>query len=45
MKALLLCLALSFLLSVGCIGCANGRPPIETLDQWEAEYNRIRTGS
>lgn len=27
---------LSLLLSVGCIGCANGRPPAWTLEQWDA---------
>jgi hypothetical protein len=34
------CLLSSFL-SVGLLGCANGRPPVKTLDQWEAERSRV----
>jgi hypothetical protein len=42
-KALLLCLTLSFLLSVCCVGCGTGRPPVKTLDQWQAEEERVRS--
>jgi hypothetical protein len=31
---------LSFLLSVGCIGCGIGKPPVWTLEQWRANRNR-----
>jgi hypothetical protein len=43
MKVLLLCLTLSCLLSVGCVGCGIGQPPLKTLDQWEAEINSVRS--
>jgi hypothetical protein len=35
---------LSLLLSVGCIGCANGRPPALTLEQWEASRRAAGLG-
>jgi hypothetical protein len=44
-KALRLCLALSFLLSVCCVGCGAGRPPVKTLEQWQAEIERVRSRS
>jgi hypothetical protein len=31
---------LSFLLSVCCTGCGIGRPPVMTLEQWQADRNR-----
>jgi hypothetical protein len=34
---------LSFLLSVGCTGCGIGRPPVMTLEQWQAEDDRVRS--
>ena len=43
MKALLLCLTLTFLLSVYCVGCGTGGPPVKTLDQWQAEQERVRS--
>jgi hypothetical protein len=42
-KALLLCLTLSFLLSVCCVSCGLGRPPVKTLEQWQAEEERVRS--
>ena len=42
-KAVLLCLTLLFLLSVCCVGCGIGRPPVKTLDQWQAEQERVRS--
>jgi hypothetical protein len=45
MKALLLCLILSFLLSVCGVGCGTGQPPVKTLDQWQAERERVRSRS
>jgi hypothetical protein len=36
---------LSFLLSVGCIGCGIGKPPLWTLEQWQADRNRTRSMS
>jgi hypothetical protein len=45
MKALLLCLILSFLLSVCGVGCAMSQPPVKTLDQWQAERERVRSRS
>ena len=36
---------LSFLLSVCCSGCGIGRPPVWTLEQWEADRNRTRSRS
>ena len=33
---------LSCLLSVCCIGCGIGKPPVMTLEQWQAEYNSVR---
>jgi hypothetical protein len=43
MKALLLILALAFLLSVCCVGCGIGQPPVKTLGQWQAEEERVRS--
>ena len=43
MKALLLCLTFSCLLSVCCVGCGIGQPPVKTLEQWQAEINRVRS--
>jgi hypothetical protein len=43
MKALVLCLALSFLVSVSCVGCGTGGPPVKTLGQWQAEEERVRS--
>jgi hypothetical protein len=40
-KTLLLCLTLAFLVSVGCIGCGMGGPPVKTLDQWQAGDRRV----
>jgi hypothetical protein len=34
---------LSFLLSVCCTGCGIGKPPVWTLEQWQAEDNRVRS--
>jgi hypothetical protein len=34
---------LSLLLSVGSSGCGIGKPPVKTLEQWEAERNRVRS--
>lgn len=34
---------LSLLLSVCCIGCGIGKPPVMTLEQWEAEDNSVRS--
>jgi hypothetical protein len=42
-KALLLSLTLSFLLSVCGVGCGTGRPPVKTLEQWQAEEERVRS--
>jgi hypothetical protein len=36
---------LSFLLSVCCTGCGIGRPPVMTLEQWQADRNRTRSTS
>jgi hypothetical protein len=44
-KALLLCLILSFLLSVCGGGCGVGQPPVKTLEQWQAEGGRVRSRS
>jgi hypothetical protein len=36
---------LSFLLSVCCVGCGIGRPPVWTLEQRQADRNRtLSTG-
>jgi hypothetical protein len=43
MKALLLCLTFSFLLSVCCVGCGIGQPPVKTLDQWQAEEKHFQS--
>jgi hypothetical protein len=43
LKALLLCLTLSVLLSVCGVGCGAGQPPVKTLDQWQAESERVRS--
>jgi hypothetical protein len=40
-NALRLCLILSFLLSVCCVGCGIGQPPVKTLDQWQADAKRF----
>ena len=42
-KALLLCLTLACFLSVCCVGCGIGRPPVKTLGQWQAEEERVRS--
>jgi hypothetical protein len=42
-KALLLCLTLSVLLSVCGVGCGAGQPPVKTLQQWQAESERVRS--
>jgi hypothetical protein len=34
---------LSLLLSVGFIGCATRNQPTISLEQWEREYNRVRS--
>ena len=34
---------LSFLLSVCCIGCGIGKPPVMTLEQWQAEEDSVRS--
>jgi hypothetical protein len=34
---------LSFLLSVGGIGCGIGKPPVMTLEQWQAEDDSVRS--
>ena len=34
---------LAFLLSVCCTGCGIGRPPVKTLEQWQAEINSVRS--
>jgi hypothetical protein len=34
---------LAFLQSIGFMGCANSRPPVMTLEQWQAEDNRVRS--
>jgi hypothetical protein len=34
---------LVLLLSVGGSGCGIGQPPVMTLEQWEAQYNRVRS--
>jgi len=41
MKPLLLCLTLLFLLSVCCLGCGIGQPPVKTLGQWQADDARV----
>jgi hypothetical protein len=43
MKALLLCLTLFFFLSVCCVGCGIGQPPVKTLGQWQADDERVRS--
>jgi hypothetical protein len=43
MKALLLCLTLLFLLSVCGVGCGIGQPPVKTLDQRQAESERVES--
>jgi hypothetical protein len=42
-KALLLCLTLACLLSVCGVGCGIDRPPVKTLQQWQAEEERVRS--
>ncbi len=38
---LIICLSLFFSpLSVGLVGCGIGRPPVQSLEQWERDYNR-----
>jgi hypothetical protein len=34
---------LSLVVSVCCSGCGIGKPPVMTLEQWEAQYNRVRS--
>jgi hypothetical protein len=34
---------LSFLLSVCCLGCGIGKPPVMTLEQWQAQDDRVRS--
>jgi hypothetical protein len=34
---------LSLLLSVGFMGCATTSQPTISLEQWEREYNRVRS--
>ena len=34
---------LAFLLGVGCTGCGIGKPPVMTLEQWEAEDDSVRS--
>ena len=34
---------LGFLLGVCGIGCGIGKPPVMTLDQWQAEDDRVRS--
>jgi hypothetical protein len=31
------------LLSVCCVGCGISKPPVMTLDQWQAEDNSVRS--
>ena len=42
-KRLLVIGLLSCLLSVCCLGCGIGRPPVLTLDQWEEQDRRTRS--
>jgi hypothetical protein len=37
---LIACIGLLSLLSVCCIGCGIGEPPVKTLEQWRADRNR-----
>jgi hypothetical protein len=37
-----LCL-LWWLVSLCCSGCGIGKPPVKTLEQWEAQRNRVRS--
>jgi hypothetical protein len=34
---------LVLLVSVCCSGCGIGKPPVMTLEQWEAESQRVRS--
>ena len=34
---------LALLVSVGGSGCGMNKPPVKTLEQWEAERNRVRS--
>ena len=34
---------LLLLVGVGGSGCGIGQPPVMTLEQWEAQYNRVRS--
>jgi hypothetical protein len=34
---------LALLVSVCCSGCGIGKPPVMTLEQWEAGRNRVRS--
>jgi hypothetical protein len=36
---------LAFLLGVGCTGCGIGRPPVMTLEQWQAADDSVRSSS
>jgi hypothetical protein len=34
---------LCVLLSVGGVSCGIGKPPVKTLEQWQAEADRVRS--
>jgi hypothetical protein len=34
---------LCVLLSVGGVGCGIDKPPVKTLEQWQAEADRVRS--
>ena len=36
------CICLLIRLSVCCTGCGIGRPPVMTLEQWQAQDDRVR---
>jgi len=36
---------LALLLSVCCSGCGIGRPPVMTLEQWQAQDNQVRSSA
>jgi hypothetical protein len=41
---LIICIGLlTCLLSTSLMGCGIGRPPVQSLGQWEAERNRVRS--
>ncbi len=37
---LITCICLLSFLSVCCIGCGISKPPVKTLQQWQADRNR-----